>query len=153
MWLCISWTMHWTALESSHLREVVRVDGGEGGEQRSVGCGQRLDVGQEVWAGLLVSQGGHTHSEKPLWILSTHQNFPQHPPHQGSTLFGTSRRCRRHLQVKGDDDRGYQKLHLRCQLVTGTSSKAWLDWCYQTADFRLHKPRARCFITSQSDAL
>lgn len=148
---CISFEPLW----SPHLWEVVRVDGGEGGVQGAVGCGQGLDVGREVWAGLLVSQGGHTHSEKPFWILSTYQDFPQHPPHQGSALFGTSRRWRRHLQVKGDDDRGYQMLHLRCQLVSGTSSKALIrahrERCYQTADFRLHKPRARCFVTSQTE--
>lgn len=35
-------------LWSPHLREVVRVDGGEGGVQGAVGGGQWLDVGQEV---------------------------------------------------------------------------------------------------------
>lgn len=76
----------------SDLGEVLRVDGGEATVQRAVGCGQRLDVGREPRAGLPVSQGGQTQSKEALRVLSTHQDFPQHPPHHGSALLGTGRR-------------------------------------------------------------
>lgn len=73
-----------------NLREVFLVDGREDGVQGAVGRGQGLYVGQELRAGLRVPQSGQAQSEKTFWILSTCQNFPQRPAHQGFPLIGAS---------------------------------------------------------------
>lgn len=76
----------------SDLGEILRVNGVEAAVQEAVGRGQRLDVGQELRAGLPVSQSRQAQRKEAFRVLSTHKDFPQHPSHHGSTLLGTGRR-------------------------------------------------------------